>query len=85
MRGNAMADEAKDTLTQLKNVRDANFDKQYMDAQIREHQKLLDLLDKELIKSADNGALKEFLENLRPKVAFHLTKAREIRKQLDKY
>lgn len=60
----------------------ADFERQYMDAQVTEHQQLLDALDTKLISGAQNADLKTFLQKVREKVAGHLQMAKDIRSQL---
>ena len=57
----------------------ADFERKYMDAQVAEHQQLLDALDTKLIVDAQNAELKTFLQKVREKVADHLRMAKEIR------
>ncbi len=60
-----------------------DFDKQYLDLQITEHQQLLDGLDHKLIPQSTNPDLKTALKGVRDKVATHLKKAQEIQTKLN--
>jgi putative membrane protein len=75
--------DGKTILSQLQSAPGgADFDKQYMDAQVREHQQVLDTLDNKLIPNAKNGDLKAFLQKIRDKVADHLKQAKDIQGSL---
>ena len=56
----------------------ADFDKAYIDNEVTYHQNVLDALDKTLIPGAQNGELKALLEKVRPAVAAHLERAKQI-------
>jgi putative membrane protein len=68
-------------LTSLRSQSGADFDKTYMDAQVDEHQKVLNTLDR-LIPQAQNDDLKKFLQECRTKVAGHLKMAQDIQSEL---
>jgi putative membrane protein len=59
-----------------------DFDKIYMDAQVQQHQEVLDMLNSRLIPSANNAQLKTELEGAKKMVEQHLAKAREIHRVL---
>jgi putative membrane protein len=69
-------------IEQLKTATGAEFDKMYIDAQVKDHQMLLDALDQKLIPNAKNADLKAELTSIRPKVEAHLKQAQEIQKTL---
>jgi putative membrane protein len=56
----------------------ADFDREYMDAQVKEHQDLLIELDTRLIPAAKDEELASLLKKLRGKVAHHLKMARDV-------
>lgn len=62
----------------LSHLRGAEFDKTYMDKQVRMHQKFLAELDTTLIPQAKNRRLKRMLEKTRIKVAQHLEEAQKF-------
>jgi putative membrane protein len=74
---------ADETLQSLRGVQGAEFDRMYMAAQVEQHQKVLDMLDKQLILSADSPELKAELAKAREMVEKHLTEARELQQRLD--
>jgi putative membrane protein len=55
-----------------------DFDMAYMNAQVEAHQKVLDVIDKQLLPNAQNEELKTLITELRPVIEAHLTEAREI-------
>lgn len=77
-----IATDSFDTLTKLRDADKNSFDMTYMDAQVNNHQMVLDLLDNLLIPNARNGELKKQLQDMRPTVDKHLTEARDIRQSL---
>ena len=56
----------------------ADFDKAYIDNEVTFHQTVLDALDKTLIPGTQNAELKALLEKVRPAVAAHLARAKQI-------
>ena len=62
----------------------ADFDKGYIDNEVSYHQTVLDALDKTLIPAAQNAELKGLLEKVRPSIAAHLARAKDIQTALNK-
>ena len=62
----------------------ADFDKGYIDNEVTYHQTVLDALDKSLIPGAQNAELKALLEKVRPSIAAHLARAKDIQTALNK-
>lgn len=60
----------------------ASFDQQYIQAQIKEHQQVLDAIDQQLLPNAKNDELKAYLKEIRPTVASHLKDARDLESKL---
>ncbi len=75
---NKSRDEVKDLTAK---PRGADWDKDYVDMQIDEHQKVLDKLQ-DAAKSTNNPDLKDALMKVSGKVQEHLTKAQEIKATL---
>jgi putative membrane protein len=73
---------ATQTLEALKSGDKASFDRRYIDAQVEQHQKVLDMLDKQLIPSAKAPELKAELEKSRGMVEKHLEEAKELQGSL---
>jgi putative membrane protein len=69
-------------MSQLNSSAGDSFDKAYIDAQVDEHQKVLDTLDNKLIPKAQNADLKSLLEKVRAKVAGHLKMAQDVQASL---
>ena len=61
---------------------DEDFDQEYMDGQIEEHEETLNIIDKSL-ENTQNAELRQLLQEARPKVEQHLTQARQIKDQID--
>jgi putative membrane protein len=83
---NAIAEQLKSNgdqiMADLKSASGAQFDTTYMDAQVKEHTKVLDLLDNRLIPHAQNPDLVKTLQDIRTKVAAHLKDAQDIQASL---
>jgi putative membrane protein len=75
------AQSATSTLTSQTGV---DFDKAYVDTQVKEHQAVLDLIDQKLLPDAKNPDVKAFLTEVRPKIAMHLRHAQELQSALQK-
>jgi len=69
-------------LSTLKTATGADFDRAYIDLQVKLHQDTLDALDKQLLPNAKNADLKALLTELRPTVESHLTQAKELQTSL---
>jgi len=74
--------DADKTLGDLKANSNASFDEEYIAAQVKEHQQVLDTIDQQLIPNAKNDDLKAYLKEIRPTVESHLKDAREIQSKL---
>lgn len=71
-----------ETMTRLEMADQTDFDRRYIDAQVEQHQTVVNLLDQKLIPSAQNPELKKRLEEARAMVEEHLKQAREIQQAL---
>ncbi len=80
--GNSIGMEAASTMNTLKSSEGAAFDKAYIDAQVDEHQKLLDALNDKLLPNVKNPDLKAYLNQILPHVARHLKEAQDIQREL---
>ena len=74
--------DGSNTLAALTANSDAGFDQEYMADQVKEHQRVLDTIDQQLLPNAKNEALKSYLASIRPTVESHLKDAREIEAKL---
>ena len=71
-----------ETMRTLRSTSGSAFDRVYIDAQIREHQQLLTMLDSQLIPSAEELGLRAQLERVRDTGAMHLSHALSVRARL---
>jgi putative membrane protein len=60
----------------------AGFDKDYVETQVREHQAVLDTLDKKLIPNATNPDVEAYLDEVRTSVAVHLLHAQALQHEM---
>jgi putative membrane protein len=78
----ALKKDAAATADRLRALSGADFDKAYVSAMVKDHQGVLDALDRKLIPGAKNPELKKYLTDLRPMVAMHLERARTLQRKL---
>ena len=78
----ALVAESQKLIESWKELKGPDFDKAYIDAQVKEHQTVLDTIDKQILPNAKNAELKAAVEAFRPKVEAHLKEATEIQKAL---
>lgn len=69
-------------MTSLKSTTGADFDKAYMDAQVKAHKDVLAAIDEKAMPNVKDTALKTHLDEIRKHVAMHLQKAEELRQGL---
>jgi putative membrane protein len=74
--------DAAATATKLGSLTGADFDRAYVDAQVTDHKKVLEAIDKKLMPSAKNAGLKKVLKETRPTVAKHLKHAEQLQKKM---
>lgn len=79
----ALKSDVQSTITSLKTQKGKDFDKAYMESQVKAHRDVLNLFDNKLLPNAQNGDLKTLLTDGRSHVAAHLAKAEEIQRKLD--
>jgi putative membrane protein len=80
----SLESDAQAATSTLKSATGADFDKAYVDAQVKEHQAVLDTIDQKLAPAAKNADLKAFLADVRPKIATHLQHAEDLQKAMQK-
>jgi putative membrane protein len=73
---------ARQMTASMSSQQGADFDRSYIDAQVKAHQSVLDLIDKQLLPNATATEVKEMLKDIRPKIEAHLREAQEIQKGL---
>lgn len=74
--------DSEKTVEQLNAQTGADFDRAYMDAQVKAHQTVLDTIDVKLLPNVKNAELKTMIQAVRPKIEAHLKEAQEIQKSL---
>jgi putative membrane protein len=74
--------DSQNAIQSLNGQTGTDFDKAYIDLQVKEHQQVLNDLDQKLIPNAKNAELKKQLTDLRPKIAAHLQQAEQIQQKL---
>jgi putative membrane protein len=73
--------EMQTELSSLQSMRGRDFDRGYIEAEVRDHNTVLELVDR-MIADARSPELKAELENMRPKVEAHLRKAESMQQTL---
>ena len=79
---NLLKTDANRILGKLRGAEGAAFDHAYIDAQVEEHQQVLDALDQRLIPAAKAPELRDYLKKMRSVVAGHLQRAQAIQSEL---
>ena len=79
-----MTEDASDKLNELRKLQALEFDKGYMQTEVKMHEDVLNQIDKDLIPHAANVELRGFLEQIRPTVAAHLERAKMMKEELDR-
>ncbi|HKT79823.1 MAG TPA: DUF4142 domain-containing protein [Vicinamibacterales bacterium] len=70
--------DGEKSLTHLRTLNGAAFDKAYIDREVAYHQQVIDALDKTLIPGATNEELKALLVKVRPAFVAHLEHAKRL-------
>lgn len=78
-----MSGEGQRTMATLRDKSGRDFDRAYLQAQVEQHQKLLDTIDRQLMPNAKNTGLRSQLSSLRPTVQQHLQHARDALRALE--
>lgn len=77
-----MKKDHEQTASHLANLSGAEFDRAYIEHEVKMHQQVLDQLEDQLIPAATNPEMKAVLEKSRDKVAEHLEKAKALQAKL---
>jgi putative membrane protein len=80
----ALQSDADKALGTLRAADGSEFDQAYINAQVDEHQKVLDTLDRKLLPAAKSEDLLTSLKKMRGTVDSHLTEAKSIQAELAK-
>jgi putative membrane protein len=78
----ALKGDGDQLMSSLRSATGGDFDKTYINGQVQEHQKVLALLDQQLIPAAQNEKVKAALQKARETVASHLEQANAIQAEL---
>lgn len=79
----ALDNGAKQTLSNLTQLQGKAFDKAYIDAMVKDHQKGMQVIESKLLPQAKNGEFKAAVEDFRKMVSEHLEKGLKIQKKLN--
>lgn len=60
----------------------ADFDRAYIDAQVKQHQAVLDMIDTQLLPNAKAPEIKNLVQSVRPKIESHLKEAQQLQRKL---
>ena len=77
-----LTSESSRLLESLKSMTGAEFDRAYVDAQVKEHTALLDAMDTKLLPAVKNADLKADITAMRAKLEGHLKEAQSLQKSL---
>jgi putative membrane protein len=80
----SLESDAGSATSTLKSQSGAEFDKGYIDTQVKEHQAVLDMIDQKLITNAKSAGVKAFLAEARPTIAMHLRHAQDLQTMMQK-
>src|SRR5215471_506609 len=78
----SLESDARQQTSSMSSRTGADFDRAYMDAQVKEHQSLLDLIDNQLLPNAKAAEVKAHLQTVRSTVQSHLKEAQDIQRKL---
>jgi len=80
---NRLESDAKQTTASISAEKGGkDFDRTYIDAQVKEHRAVLDAIDRELLPACKSAEVKELVQTVRPKIEGHLHEAEDIQKGL---
>jgi putative membrane protein len=78
-----LSEQGRQTMATLRDKNGKDFDRAYLQAQIEQHQKVLDTMDRQLLPSAKNAQLRAQLQDMRPTIQQHLEAARDAQQALN--
>jgi putative membrane protein len=79
---NRLENDAKQLSSVMTGKKGADFDRSYIDAQVKEHRAVLESIDRVLLPAVHAADVKELVQTVRAKVEGHLKEAEEIQKGL---
>jgi putative membrane protein len=77
-----MAKDAQDAMGKFREKAGTEFDEAYIDHEVDMHQKVLDQIDNDLLPNAQSQAIRAYLQEIRPVVAAHLERAKQLKDQV---
>jgi putative membrane protein len=80
---NQLKSDAQNEMSALETVRGHDFDRDYIDSQVRAHNKALELLDR-IIPNIKSSEFRGQLQSARPKIEAHLREAEQVQQKLMK-
>lgn len=78
-----LSSEGQQTLAKLREETGQDFDRAYLQAQIDQHQAVLDTIDRQLLPSTKNAQLRSQVQNIKPTIVQHLQAARSALTAID--
>lgn len=73
-----LSNDERDDINKLHQTSPADFDRTYIAMEVRDHQRVLDTIDRELLPQARDPQLKAELRAMRDRVAEHLDEAKRV-------
>jgi putative membrane protein len=73
--------DSQSQMSTLEGMRGKDFDREYIDSQIKDHNKAIELIDR-IIPNVKNPQLKAQLQNARPRLEAHLREAERVQQKL---
>jgi putative membrane protein len=80
----SLQNDAQNATAILETQSGADFDKGYVDTQVKEHQAVLGIIDRQLVPNAKDADVKAFITEVRAKVAMHLQHAQDLQTAMAK-
>ncbi|TYP69879.1 MULTISPECIES: DUF4142 domain-containing protein [Nitrosomonas] len=74
--------DGEKNIDKLKDMSGKEFDKAYIDAEVKLHKQVIDVADTKLVPSVQNEELKALLQKVRPSLVSHLEHAQKIQESL---
>jgi putative membrane protein len=74
--------DAKQVSSNIATPNGTDFDRVYIDGQVKEHRALLDAIDREFLPAVRSSDVKDLLQTVRARVESHLQEAEQIQKGL---
>lgn len=74
-----LAQDAKANMERLKGLSDEEFNKAYLEGEIKLHTKVIEIADNKLVPSVENEELKTLLMQTHPMLVSHLERAKELK------